>query len=173
MQELRTLISENAIQARIKELGQAIRLDYQDSSITCICVLRGALFFAADLLRNIGGDVRIEFILLSSHNHHEPLSSEVLYFSGQIEGEHCVVIEDIVETGHTLELLVDYLDQFSPKTLRSVSLLDKPSNRDLRIRPDYIGFSIPFVMARRCSAPCHRRARRRQVPGGRKENQKL
>ncbi len=141
MNELRTLISETAIQARIKELGQAIRLDYQDSSLTCICVLRGALFFAADLLRNIGGDVRIEFIILSTHQ--EPLCSEVLYFSGQIEGEHCVLIEDIVETGHTLEVLVDYLNQFSPKTLRSVSLLDKPSNRDHRVRPDYIGFSIP------------------------------
>ena len=77
------------------------------------------------------------------NTHKEPLSSEVLYFSGQIEGEHCIVIEDIVETGHTLEVLFEYLDQFSPKSLRSVSLLDKPSNRDHRVRPDYIGFSIP------------------------------
>ena len=141
MKEIRTLIPETAIQARIKELGEAIRMDYQDASITCICVLRGALFFAADLLRNIGGDVRIEFILLSTHR--EPLSSEVLYFSGEIEGEHCVLIEDIVETGHTLELLLEHINQYSPKTLRTVSLLDKPSNRDHRVRPDYIGFSIP------------------------------
>ena len=141
MPQLQPLIPEGALQSRIKELGRNIRKQHGKGPLTCICVLRGALFFAADLVRNIGGDVRLEFIHLK--NSFQSLDVEVAYLSGAIEGQDCILIEDIVETGTTLNSLRSYLLQRKPKSLQMVSLLDKPSIRKEMVSIDYIGFSIP------------------------------
>ena len=141
MPQLQPLIPEGALQSRIQELGRNIRAQHGTGPLTCICVLRGALFFAADLVRNIGGDVRLEFIHLK--NSFQSLEVEVAYLSGTIEGQDCILIEDIVETGTTLNSLKSHLLEQNPKSLRMVSLLDKPSIRKELVSIDYIGFSIP------------------------------
>ena len=106
MASLCPLISEKALQARIRALGAQIRADYRSQELTCICVLRGALFFSADLVRSIGGDLRIEFIHLNSSM--SPLQMEVNFFTGNIKDQNCILIEDIVETGSTLKKLKAY-----------------------------------------------------------------
>ena len=141
MGQLKSLIPAMALQERIKELGNEIRKNHGSGPLTCICVLRGAIFFAADLVRHIGGDVRLEFVHLKEHS--DSLQIEIAYLSGSIEGRDCILIEDIVETGLTLISLSDYLRRYRPRSIRSVSLLDKPSNHQQDIAIDFIGFSIP------------------------------
>ena len=141
MGQLKSLIPAMALQARIKELGKEIRKEHGSGPLTCICVLRGAIFFAADLVRHIGGDVRLEFVHLKEQS--DSLQIEIAYLSGNIEGQDCILIEDIVETGLTLTSLSDYLGRYHPRSIRSVSLLDKPSNHQQDIAIDFIGFSIP------------------------------
>lgn len=141
MSQLRVLIPSELLKNRVQELGQEIREKYGSGSITCICVLRGALFFAADLVRQIGGDVRMEFIHIN--NQADSMGVDISYFSGDIAGKDCILIEDIVETGLTLQTIYSYLNDRKPRSLHSVSLLDKPSTRHHSIAIDYIGFSIP------------------------------
>ena len=141
MPHLQRLISEQALQSRIQELGKEIRKHHGHKALTCICVLRGAIFFAADLVRSIGGEIRMEFIHIK--NPIKSLDIEVDYISGSIQNQDCILIEDIVETGLTLNSLCAYLDGLQPKSLMRVSLLDKPSSRKEAILIDYIGFSIP------------------------------
>jgi hypoxanthine phosphoribosyltransferase len=141
MNQLRSLIPTQDLQDRIRELGREIRVEHGEGSLTCICVLRGALFFAADLVRNIGGDVRLEFVHIK--NKSDSLDIEVAYLSGNVTGQDCILIEDIVETGLTLRSIRSYLLQHQPRSIRAVSLLDKPSTRHHRIDIDFIGFSIP------------------------------
>jgi len=141
MGHLKSLIPAIALQARIEELGKEIRRQHGPGPLTCICVLRGALFFAADLVRHIGGDVRLEFVHLK--NQSDSLDIEIAYLSGSVSDQDCIIIEDIVETGLTLRTLWTYLQERSPRSIRSVSLLDKPCNRQQDITLDFIGFSIP------------------------------
>jgi hypoxanthine phosphoribosyltransferase len=141
MSQLRSLIPSDLLQNRVKELGKEIRSHHGAGALTCICVLRGALFFAADLVRHIGGDVRLEFLHIN--NQSDSLEIDISYLSGEIEGHDCILIEDIVETGLTLQTVHEYLLNQKPRSLHSVSLLDKPSTRNHNIKIDFIGFSIP------------------------------
>ena len=141
MNQLRPLIPSNLLQNRVRELGKEIRDQHGAGSLTCVCVLRGALFFAADLIRHIGGDVRVEFIHIN--NQADSMGIDISYLSSTIENQDCILIEDIVETGLTLQTLFQYLDEQKPRSLSCVSLLDKPSTRHHPIEIDFIGFSIP------------------------------
>jgi hypoxanthine phosphoribosyltransferase len=144
--KLRVLISEERIQARILELGAEIRAVYGDEPIVCICVLKGSFMFMADLVRAIGGDIRCEFLGVSSY-HGGTRSTGVVRITedlrNPIEGHHCLIIEDIVDTGLTLDYLNRMLAVRGPKTLRACALLDKPAHREVPIETDYVGFSIP------------------------------
>ncbi|MFT5683634.1 MAG: hypoxanthine phosphoribosyltransferase [Myxococcota bacterium] len=143
---LSTLISEEAIQARITELGAQIREDFGGETITCIGVLKGSFLFMADLVRKIGGDVRCEFLGVSSY-HGGTRSTGVVQITQDlrfpIEGQHCLIIEDIIDTGLTLDYLHRMLSVRGPKTLKTVTLLDKPARREVSLTPDYAGFTIP------------------------------
>jgi len=143
---LHTLISEEALQARIAELAAQIRADFGDETITCIGVLKGSFLFMADLVRKMGGDVRCEFLGVSSY-HGGTRSTGVVQITQDlrfpIEGQHCLIIEDIIDTGLTLDYLQRMLSVRSPKTLKMVTLLDKPGRREVNLTPDYAGFSIP------------------------------
>ena len=143
---LHTLISEEALQARITELAAQIRADFGDETITCIGVLKGSFLFMADLVRKMGGDVRCEFLGVSSY-HGGTRSTGVVQITQDlrfpIEGQHCLIIEDIIDTGLTLDYLQRMLSVRSPKTLKMVTLLDKPGRREVNLTPDYAGFSIP------------------------------
>ena len=110
-----------------------------------VCVLRGAAIFAADLCRHINTDVVIDFIAVSSYGASTSSSGVVRFLKDleeSIEGRHVLVIEDIVDTGLTLKYLLDNLQSRRPQSLKSCTLLDKPSRRKVSIQADYCGFAI-------------------------------
>jgi hypoxanthine phosphoribosyltransferase len=142
---MRTMFSAEEIAARIAELGPAIRAASGDVPITAICVLKGSVLFAADLVRAIPGDVRLEFLGVSSYEGtastgHVQITHDL---RASIAGRHCLVVEDIVDTGLTLHYLLGQLRAREPASLRVASLLDKPSRRRVAVEPDFVGFTIP------------------------------
>lgn len=145
-EKLRVLIPEDRLQARIRELGRQIRQDYGDAPITCIGVLKGSFIFMADLVRAIGGDIRCEFLGVSSY-HGGTRSTGVVRITedlnNPIEGQHCLIIEDIVDTGLTLDYLLRTLEVRGPASIKVCALLDKAPRREVDVKADYVGFSIP------------------------------
>ncbi|MBL8615923.1 MAG: hypoxanthine phosphoribosyltransferase [Deltaproteobacteria bacterium] len=145
-EQLSVLIPEDRLQARIRELGAKIRADYGDEPLTVIGVLKGSFIFMADIVRAIGGDVRCEFLGVSSY-HGGTRTTGVVRITDDlrnpIEGQHCLVVEDIIDTGLTMDYLLKILAVRGPKSLRTCSLLDKPAHREVDITCDYVGFSIP------------------------------
>jgi hypoxanthine phosphoribosyltransferase len=141
---VKTLFNEEILHQRVQELGRVIRADYKDETITAICVLKGSFLFLADLVRAIGGDVRIEFLGVSSYQGTES-SGEVRIthdLKSSVEDQNVLIIEDIVDTGLTLEYLLRMLKVRRPRTLRVAALLDKPARRKVRVPVDYVGFPI-------------------------------
>lgn len=145
-EKLQVLIAEDRIQARIRELGAQIRADAGDECITVIGVLKGSFLFLADLVRAIPGDVRVEFLGVASY-HGGTESSGVVQITQDlrkpIEGAWCLVVEDIVDTGLTIDYLHRMLLVRGPRSLRVATLLDKPTNREVDVKVDYVGFTIP------------------------------
>lgn len=143
---LRTLIPAQDIQARIHEMGAQIRADFPDVPITLIGVLKGSCIFLADLCRAIPGPVRIEFLGVASY-HGGTRSSGAVQITqdlrSSIEGQVCIIIEDIIDTGLTMDYLLRMLDVRGPAALRVATLLDKPDNRENDVKVDYVGFTIP------------------------------
>lgn len=143
---LQTLISEEKIQARVRELGARIRADFPDQPITLVAVLKGSVLFAADLLRAIPGEVRIEFLGVASY-HGGTSSSGVVQLTLDlrhgIEGQNVILVEDIVDTGLTIDYLVRMLKVRGPRALHVATLLDKPDNREVEVELSYVGFTIP------------------------------
>ena len=143
---LSTLINEESLQARITELGAQIRKEYGDEPITCIGVLKGSFLFMADLVRAIEGPVRCEFLGVSSYQGGTRSTGVVRIthdLKQSVENQHCLLIEDIVDTGLTMEYLLRMLNLRNPASLKIASLLDKPSNRKVEVDIDYVGFTIP------------------------------
>ena len=110
------------------------------------CVLKGSFIFLADLVRAIGGDVKIEFLGVSSY-HGGTRSTGVVRITQDlkhpIEGQNCLIIEDIVDTGLTADYLMRLLEVRGPRSLKLCSLLDKPGNREVEVPVDFVGFTIP------------------------------
>jgi len=145
-QRLRPLIPEERLQARIAELGKQIRGAYGNRPITCICVLKGSFIFTADLVRAIGGDVKCEFLGVSSYQGGTQTTGVVKItkdLSGPIEDQDVIIVEDIIDTGLTMHYLLEMLDVRRPRSLAVCTLLDKPANREVEMTADYVGFSIP------------------------------
>ena len=142
----KTLIDEASLQARIQELGAQIRADYKGETITCIGILKGSFPFMADLIRAMEGPVKCEFLGVSSYMGKTSSSGEVRIthdLRQTIEGQHCLLIEDIIDTGLTMEFLLNILQVRKPASLKVASLLDKPANRKVNVDVDYVGFTIP------------------------------
>ncbi len=143
---LRPLLSEAQIQSRILELGNQISADYPDGTLYLICILKGACFFLADLARAIHRDAFIDFMGISSYGRGKSTSGEVRVTKDldiSIEGADVLIIEDIVDSGVTLNYLTHLLKQRHPKTIRVVALLDKPERRLRPVDVAYVGFEIP------------------------------
>ena len=141
------LLTEEAIQARVAELGRQISADYAGRHLTLVSVLKGSLPFMADLMRAIDLPLRIDLMEVSSYGGATTESSGLARIlkdlSATIEGEDVLIVEDIIDTGLTLNYLIRYLRGKNPKTLRICTLLDKPARRLVEIPVDYIGFEIP------------------------------
>ena len=144
MSQVDVFIDAETIAMRVGELGEQIRAEYGDVPILCIGVLKGSILFLADLMRAIPGDVRCGFLGVSSYEGTE--STGVVRITHDlresIEGKHVLIVEDIVDTGLTLEFLVNTLSVRKPASLKVAALLDKPSRRKVTVPTDYIGFEI-------------------------------
>lgn len=143
---LRVLFSADQIAARVAELGAQIRADHPHDTLTVICVLKGSSLFMADLVRAIPGDVRLEFLGVASYHGGTSSSGAVQItqdLRASIEGQCCLIVEDIVDTGLTMDYLLRTLAVRGPKSVKVVSLLDKPGNREIEVAVDYVGFTIP------------------------------
>jgi hypoxanthine phosphoribosyltransferase len=141
------LLTEEEIQTRVAELGRQISVDYAGRHLTLVSVLKGSLPFMADLMRAISIPVRIDLMEVSSYGGTATESSGLVRIlkdlSASIQGEDVLIVEDIIDTGLTLNYLVRYLRGKNPSTLRICTLLDKPARRLVDIPVDYIGFTIP------------------------------
>jgi hypoxanthine phosphoribosyltransferase len=141
------LLDEATISAKVDELGKRISADYAGQRLTLVSVLKGSLPFMADLMRAIEIPVRIDLMEVSSYGGTATESSGLVRIlkdlSASIADEHVLIVEDIIDTGLTLNYLIRYLRGKAPATLRICTLLDKPARRLVEIPVDYRGFTIP------------------------------
>jgi len=139
------LYSREDIAARVKELGQQLSRDYGDTDPLMVVVLKGSAMFASDLLREMSISVQVDYIGTSSYGDATESSGHVRIvkdIDASLHGRHVVIIEDIVDTGLTLDYLLRTLQLREPASVKICALLDKPSRRKVEVPVDYIGFSI-------------------------------
>ena len=141
------MISAKSIAARIEELSTEIERDYKDTDkLVVVGLLRGSFVFIADLVRELDLPVEVDFIEASSYGDAMESSREVRIFKdlrGRIEDRDVLIVEDIIDTGHTLHHVMEFLESKHPARLKSIALLDKPARREVDYKPDWIGFEIP------------------------------
>jgi hypoxanthine phosphoribosyltransferase len=141
------VLTEEQIQDKVAELGRQISADYAGRELTLVSVLKGSLPFMADLMRAISIPVRIDLMEVSSYGGTATESSGLVRIlkdlSSSIDGSQVLIVEDIIDTGLTLNYLVRYLRGKNPASLRICTLLDKPARRLVDIPVDYVGFTIP------------------------------
>lgn len=145
-ERVKVLITGGRIQRRIKALASEIRKDFPGEPLHLVSVLKGGVFFLTDLARNIPGEVSFDFIAVSSYGEKTHSSGQVRLtrdLDSSIEGKTVIVVEDILDTGMTLQYLLRLFQQRKPKHLRVAVLLDKPERRIAAVHADYVGFSIP------------------------------
>lgn len=143
---LEVLIPAERIAARTRELGAQIAADYPDGTLHLICILKGGCFFLADLARAIQRDVVVDFIGISSYGKGKTSSGEVRVTKDldcSLEGHDVLIVEDIVDSGVTLNYLIHVLEQRRPRSIRIAALLDKPERRLRPVTVSYVGFRIP------------------------------
>ena len=146
------LISEQEIQARVRELGQQINAAYGDGDrLLLVCVLKGAFMFLADLVRQLEVRHEVDFMEISSYGAGTVSSGVVrilLDLEQNVEGRHVLIVEDIIDSGRTLDYITRNLQTRRPASVRVCTLLSKPSRRELDVPLAFIGFEIPdeFVM---------------------------
>jgi hypoxanthine phosphoribosyltransferase len=141
------LVTEEQIQAKVRELGSRLSLDYAGQPLTLVSVLKGALPFMADLMRAMSVPVQIDLMEVSSYGGTATETSGLVRIikdlSSPIADRDVLIVEDIIDTGLTLNYLLRYLRGKSPRSLRICALLDKPARRLVDISIDYLGFTIP------------------------------
>jgi hypoxanthine phosphoribosyltransferase len=138
------LLSADQIQKRVAELALELRRDFPDD-LHVIAVLKGAFVFLSDLIRHVPGHVSLDFMAVSSYAKGTTTSGEVRLLKDldtALDGRNVVIVEDIVDTGLTLNYLQDILRSRNPKSLRTACLLSKPSRRKVDVKVEYIGFTI-------------------------------
>lgn len=140
------LLSAAEIACRVKELAAEITAAYAGRKVLLVCVLKGAVVFASDLMRHLDLPVEIDFIAVSSYGSETASSGAVRILKdldSSIQGKELLIVEDIVDTGLTLDYLCKNLLSRKPKSLKVVTLLDKPKRRRVKFTPDFCGFEIP------------------------------
>jgi len=140
------LIGEEELQARIRELGAEISVDYAGRELLLVGVLKGAVFFMADLMRTISVSCEIDFMAISSYGASTDSSGVVRILKDldlNIDGRHVLVVEDIIDSGLTLSYLLRNLESREPASLEICALMTKPERREIDVPVKYIGFEIP------------------------------
>ena len=145
-EKVRVLIDEEAVEAKIAELGKKISEDYAGKEVHLICVLKGGVFFMCELAKRISVPVSMDFMSVSSYGNDTKSSGVVKIIKDldePIEGKDVLVVEDIIDSGRTLSYLMENLKTRNPKSLKLCTLLDKPDRRVCDVHVDYVGFEIP------------------------------
>ncbi len=144
MKKLKTLISKEDIVSRVKELAYNINKDYKNKDLHIIGVLKGSFIFLSDLMRKLNLNPTVDFIMLKSYAGEQSTENvKILHdISMEVKGKDILIVEDIVDTGITLEFLINLLHAKSPNSIKVITLLDKPSKRKINIPVDYVGFKI-------------------------------
>lgn len=144
--DLNVLFEENLIRSKISELGEKLNKEYGDEIVYLICVLKGSVMFLVDLSKHLKMPLRMEFIRLSSYGSDFTSSGRVNAVDislPDLNDKNVLIIEDIIDTGHTAKFLIDFIKHnFKTKSLKFCSLLDKKIKREVEIDPDYYGFEI-------------------------------
>ena len=141
------LLSEQQIQTRIQELGEVLTKEYADKNPVIIGVLKGVVVFYADMIRRIQVPCQMDFMWISSYAGTDSTGKMLVRqdVSADIEGRHVLILEDIFDTGNSLEFTVNHLKKQNPASIKSCTLLDKPERRraGVTLKADYVGFTIP------------------------------
>ncbi|MCR5668756.1 MAG: hypoxanthine phosphoribosyltransferase [Lachnospiraceae bacterium] len=145
-ENIRVMIPEEELTRRIKELGEAISKDFEGEEVYLVCVLKGAAFFATELAKRITVPVVVDFMATSSYGS-GTVSSGVVKITKELDfdpkGRNVVVAEDIIDSGNTLNFLLDYFKDKGAKSITLCTMLDKPDRREVDVKVDYTGFTIP------------------------------
>lgn len=146
MEKIKVLIDREKLEKRIKEVAKEISKDYNNEEIVLVCILKGAVYFAIDLSKEITDSVVIlDFMKASSYGNSKETTGKVelkIDLSTNIENKNVIIVEDIIDSGYTLNYLYDYLKNKNPKTLKICVLLDKKEKRKKDIKVDYTAFEI-------------------------------
>ena len=145
-EKIKVLISEEEVDARIRELGEKISKEYEGKQIHLICVLKGGVFFMCELAKRITVPVSMDFMCVGSYGDGTKSSGVVRLakdLDESIENKEVLIVEDIIDSGNTLYYLMDVLRQRKPASLRLCTLLDKPDLRVKDVHVDWTGFEIP------------------------------
>lgn len=141
------LLSEQQIQARIQELGEILTKEYADKNPVIVGVLKGVVVFYADMIRHIQVPCQLDFMWISSYAGTDSTGKMLVRqdVSADIEGRHVLILEDIFDTGNSLEFTVNHLKKQNPASIKICTLLDKPERRraGVTLKADYVGFTIP------------------------------
>ncbi|VYU03602.1 hypoxanthine phosphoribosyltransferase [Clostridium tertium] len=139
------LFTETEIKNRIEELGKVISEDYKDKNLYVLPLLRGSFIFGADIFRAIDLKAKVGFMTTSSYGHGEESTGEVKVVNDipdNIEGFDVLIVDDIIDTGYTMEFVINYVKSRGAKSVKTCTLLDKPSRRKVELKPDYCCFEI-------------------------------
>lgn len=141
----RILISSDDIQRRVAEIGREISVDYADTTPILVSILKGGVVFLADLMRRVSAPHEIDFMSLSSYQGRQSTGVVKINMDlkGSISDRDVIIVEDIVDTGHTLDYLLEILRARRPRSLKVCSLLNKADAREKDVHVDYVGFDIP------------------------------
>jgi hypoxanthine phosphoribosyltransferase len=148
----RILVDQETLQRRIAELGKAISTDYHGKDLVLICVLKGGVAFLTDLMRRVSVPHEIDFLAISSYGLGQRESTGavrlIMDLKADIQGRDVLIVEDIVDSGRTMDYLLRLFWARKPSSLQVCTLLNKPSRREIQVPLDYVGFDIPdeFVL---------------------------
>lgn len=144
MERLKVIFTKNQISSKVMELGALISRDYKNESIVLICNLKGAFIFLADLCRNISAPLFVDFIATTSYKGTKSTGDVRIIkdLKMDIRGRNILLVEDIIDTGYTIEYIIRYLELHRPKTIKICTLLDKLCMRKVNIDIDYTGFIV-------------------------------
>lgn len=139
------IITQEQINERAREIGEQITQDYRGEEVVLVCILRGAVLWMGDIMKNVALDTVIDFMAVSSYGASTKSSGVVKIIKdldSDIEGKNVIIVEDIVDSGTTLNYLKHYLENRKTRSVRICTLLDKPAGRKVDLQADYVGFEV-------------------------------
>lgn len=144
MENINVLINKTRLEKRIEEMAKELEKDYEGKEIVFLGILKGSVPFMWELAKRVKNNIIFEFIEVSSYNGTESTGKITLHkdIKNSIEGKDVIIIEDIVDTGRTLDFLLEHLKEKKPNSVKIATLLSKPSRRVIELNVDYIGFKI-------------------------------